>query len=73
MVGNNRKKIIGLTLHEVTTEVDTGPIIDQIAFPIGPDESWCKVYERCRPDCYYGLYRALQFRAENGAGYDLDV
>ena len=32
----NGEKESGVTLHEITSRIDSGPIVDQIQFPIGP-------------------------------------
>jgi len=41
-------RVHGVTLHEITPGVDDGPIVDQEAFPISPeDEEVADVYTRC--------------------------
>ena len=35
---NNGEREHGLTLHEITVDIDAGPIIDQQAYPISPAE-----------------------------------
>jgi len=36
----------GLTFHEVTSRIDGGDILDQIAFPVGPDDTSTSLYHR---------------------------
>lgn len=48
----NGEEATGVTLHEVATEVDAGPIIDQIAFAILPNDTWREVAENCVKHTY---------------------
>ena len=36
----------GVTFHVVDTRIDAGPILDQVAFPIGPDDTATSLYRR---------------------------
>ncbi len=58
-------KIIGVTAHFVTTNLDEGPIICQESFRIHADESLENIQQRGRPLESRALIRAIQLHLKN--------
>ena len=58
-------KIIGVTAHFVTTNLDEGPIICQESFRIRADESLENIQQRGRPLESRALIRAIQLHLKN--------
>jgi methionyl-tRNA formyltransferase len=50
----------GVTIHQTVEALDAGPIAEQEAFPLGPDDDAGAVYERCAGLAVRLLGRALE-------------
>lgn len=68
----NREKIHGVTVHEIDLGIDSGKILNQVFFPINPDEDEVEdVYRRCL-GYGYELFIDTINRIDNIKGYFLN-
>lgn len=64
----NGEDRIGVTVHAVDRGVDTGPIIRKVYVPVGIDDDYPSVLEKCYPACASALHAALRdLRDDPGA------
>lgn len=62
-------KITGCTVHLVRLEVDSGPILCQVAVPILPDDTLETLHARIQVQEHRILPQAIALAAARGAGY----
>jgi methionyl-tRNA formyltransferase len=59
----------GVTVHVVTPRVDGGAILDQIAFPLGPDATSASIYARAVEEAERRIGPLLDRIAREGTGF----
>lgn len=62
----NAERVYGVTAHHIASDIDTGPIIDQISFPMDPDSETASSLEIKSVHHLVDLFRRVMGRVLRG-------